>query len=341
MIERFFLLIILFLPTQVWSAAVEGRVVYDETPVAGIRVQAYHNLDYSADPLAVSAPTGDDGFYRLDLPAGEYVLYARDPQRALFAYCGRIPVAVGTESVWAGLQAVPDVPAGGRTYDDEYSAAVEGVLLYDGKPLDGAYLHLYLDSDNDLKGQGYRISTPTGPDGVFAFDGLPESDYYLVARKRATGERVGPILEGDYLALYPHLLPAVAGKVTTVRLQAVRKVKDDEGVAAAGTVVTGIVTDAEGNPLQGLHVFAYTDRVIGHQRPEAISSPTASDGRFLLRFSEGGTYYVGARQNYGDSPAPGELFGMYDETADHSLTVESGARVEDVKIVVEPITLGM
>lgn len=337
-------LMLLLAPALLPAGTIEGRVMLGDEPLSGLRVAAHATLDFSGEPLAVAEPTGDDGLFRLTLPAGTYALYARDAERGLFAFCGRNPLAVGEEMVWAGLQAVPLAPAVWRPYDDAYSAAVEGKVTYGGEPLAGAYVYLYLDVDEDLKGQGYRLSQPTAADGSFAFDGLPESDYFLVARKREGAGRLGPVLEGDLLAIYPgNPLRAPAGKTAVVQLAAVRKVKesaDSETFArAAGLVVRGVVTDVKSRPVAGMHVFAYTDRVIGHQRPAALSPPTGANGRFTVKLKQPGTYYLGARQLYGDSPAPGELFGMYDETADHGLTVTAGESLDGVKIVVEPITL--
>ncbi|NIQ93416.1 MAG: carboxypeptidase regulatory-like domain-containing protein, partial [Desulfuromonadales bacterium] len=123
----------------------------------------------------------------------------------------------------------------------------------------------------------------------------------------------------------------------------VRKAKSaaaSETFSSAGQIlVNGRIVDAEGAPVAGLHVFAYVDRVIGHKRPAAMSAPTGKDGRFRLGLEKPGVYYVGARQNYGDSPIPGELFGMYDESADHGLKVESGRKIDDIEIIVEPISL--
>jgi hypothetical protein len=102
----------------------------------------------------------------------------------------------------------------------------------------------------------------------------------------------------------------------------------------------GKVTDPADKPVPGVHVFAYTDRVIGHQRPAALSPPTGEDGIFTVYIKEPGTYYIGAREHYGDSPAPGELFGMYEETADHGLSIEEGQQVKDLHLVVEPVDLG-
>ncbi len=331
-------------PLPLLAATIEGRVVAGEEPVAGIRVGAYASADFSAEPVSLSAPSDDSGTFRLDLPAGLYSLYARDVEKNLFAVCGRNPVAVANEAVWAGLKAVAFDPAGSRTYADEYSAAIEGVVLLDGQPLAEAYVYLYLDVAEDLKGIGYRISLPTDESGRFAFDGLPESDYFLVARQRQNGGRVGPVLEGDALAIYPgNPLTAKAGQSQQVVLRAVQKTQEaadsESFIRASGMAIRGTVTDPEGKPAAGVHVFAYTDRVIGHQRPEALSPPTAADGRFTVNLKEPGIYYVGAREFYGDSPAPGERFGMVEDTADHSIKIDRDSLIDDVHIVVEPIEL--
>jgi hypothetical protein len=100
-----------------------------------------------------------------------------------------------------------------------------------------------------------------------------------------------------------------------------------------------VIVDEQGRPVAGMHLFAYTDRVIGHKRPAALSPPTSQDGRFELQLPSDGLYFVGARQLYGDSPAPDEMFGMYEESADHGLKVESTQPIEELRIVVAPITL--
>jgi hypothetical protein len=334
----------LILPSLALAAFIEGRVVLDDEPVAGVRVYLYRTLDFDVDPLFISEATDKEGYYKVEVSPGSYALFARDRQRQLFAFCGRNPVKVTRGDAWAGLQAVPvaDVEVG--KYDDEYSAAIEGTVLYDGKPLSGAYVYLYLDAKEGLKGQGYRLSQPTGPDGAFAFDSLPESSYFLMVRKRLDGNRVGPVREGDYLGHFPgNPLVARSGTVTKVAVSTVRKVKSETGsetfAIGNGPTVNGRVVDRQGNPVAGLHVFAYTDRVIGHKRPAALSTPTGADGRFRLSFSAAGTYYLGARQEYGDSPAPGELFGMYDVSADHGLKIEPGKVVNDIEIMVEEVSL--
>jgi hypothetical protein len=327
------------------AGTVEGRVIVGQDPVAGVKVFAYDTLDFTRPPVAVAMPSDAQGAYRLVLPTGSYALFGWKADQSLFAFSGRNPVHVDDNSTeWAGLQAVPVHDGAVTAYDDEYSGAIEGRVTHQGQPVTGAHVSLYLDVSEDLKGQGYRISLPTEEDGYFRFDNLPESSYYLVARQRQDGQRVGPVREGDLYGLYPgNPLTARSGEVQQVTFELVAKLQDAEDRETfgrmSGSVLKGVVVDADQQGVAGVHVFAYTDRVIGHQRPAAMSTPTGPDGKFVVHLPAAGTYYVGARQAYGDSPAPGELFGMYEQTADHGLTVGEGETVDNLTIMVEPIEL--
>lgn len=339
-------ILLLALPLPLAAEVIEGRVVRDDQPVAGVTVQAYAGLDFTLAPTAAAAPSAEDGSFRLEVPPGSYALFGWSADRTLFAFCGRSPVTVtsGEVPLWAGLQAVPVDAPEKATYADPYSAAVEGRVLLNGKPVADAHVYLYLDPAEDLKGQGYRMSAPTGADGFFSFDGLPESSYFLTARKRRDGQKVGPVREGDLYGIYPgNPLTAHAGETARVTVNLAVKAKDaveaETFGRGGGPELHGVVTDPSGKGVAGVHIFAYTDKVIGHQRPAALSTPTGPDGAFVVHLPAPGTYYVGARELYGDSPAPGELFGMYDESADHGLTVEAGEKPVELRIVVEPIRL--
>ncbi|NJC89113.1 MAG: hypothetical protein FIB02_11390 [Desulfuromonas sp.] len=339
-------LLLVALPLAATAEVIEGRVVRDDQPVAGFTVKAFAGFDFSAAPVATAAPSAGDGSFRLEVPPGSYALFGWSADRSLFAFCGRSPitVAAGAQAQWAGLQAVPVEAPAQVPYADPYAAAIEGRVLLTGKPVAGALVYLYLDPAEDLKGQGYRMSAPTGEDGYFSFDGLPESSYFLAARKRQDGQRVGPVREGDLYGIYPgNPLTAKAGETTGVTVHLAAKARDaveaETFGRGGGPELRGVVIDPAGKGVAGVHVFAYTDKVIGHQRPAALSTPTGADGAFVVRLPAPGTYYVGARQLYGDSPAPGELFGMFEESADHGLTVKVGEKPADLKIVVEPIQL--
>ena len=157
------------------AGVIEGRVVHGDDPVIGVEVKVYSDLDFSAEPIAVAAPTDSDGAYRIELPTGRYALFASAPERKLFAFCGRNPVSVADATVWAGLQAVAVSEPTITPYDEPYNGAIEGRVMFAGKPLAGAYVYLYHGVEDALKGQGYRLSMPTDADGFFAFDDLAAS----------------------------------------------------------------------------------------------------------------------------------------------------------------------
>ncbi len=326
-----------------FAAQIKGRVVLGDEPLPGMRVRAYANLNSATAPLAESTLTPADGLFELEVADGFVALYAASADGRYFAFCGRNPLLVQGDALWAGLQAVEIFPVASSAYADEYSAALEGVVSLDGEPLANVYVSLYLDVAEDLKGQGYRLSAPTDDDGYFMFDGLPESGYFLVARKRQTAARVGPLAAGDMLGVFAGNPLALKSATTTqVRLPMVVRQPSEQTAGLPdrpGAIsLTGLILDDSGQPRAGLHAFAYTDPVIGHQRPVALSPETTASGEFKLNFREPGTYYLGARQAYGDSPAPGEFFGLYEGRADHGLKIISGKN-QPIEIQVFPINL--
>jgi hypothetical protein len=87
----------------------------------------------------------------------------------------------------------------------------------------------------------------------------------------------------------------------------------------------------------GVYAFAYEEKVMSHKKPAFLSPPVDASGRYLLRLSRGGTYYVGARSAYVDAPLKGEWYGRYGGATDNAVHVETGAHLEGIDIVVERI----
>lgn len=340
----FSLVALLLSVTLANAARVEGRVVLGDKPLAGMQVAAYATLDPGSARVGTGAISAEDGRFSFDIPPGYVALYAQSADGRYFAMCGRNPLfAEEGTSLWAGLQAVAVAPQTTTFYADEYTAGLEGVVRFKGAPVAGVYVSLYLDAAEDLKGQGYRISMPTDATGYFVFDSLPESRYFLVARKRQTQKRVGPLQEGDLFGVFAgNPLALKAGNLTRIELPLVeRQPANDETLVPnrkGDIVLRGQILDEKGRPQAGIHFFAYRDPVIGHKRPVALSPPSSADGSFEVSFREPGLYYVGARQYYGDSPAPGELFGLYEGRADHGLQLSAGKN-PDILIQVAPISI--
>ncbi len=333
----------------------EGRVVREGQIMGGARIYAYKDFAdvLACRPFSVSAPTADDGTYRMDLPPGTYYLVAKKRSGA-----GDGPLEAGDYHCFHGsnpISAAPgaythvgfsmlrdDHPAHYTDGSDPGSGTLTGVVTYMGKPLAGVYVTLYLDAKADFKGQGYSSSPPTGKSGKFRVDLLPESDYFVIARKRATGANAGPLTDGDYFGYYVgNPVTVKAGKTADISLEVISKAgeigKDDSLFRNTGTQIRGRITDKDGHVVKGAYAFAYKEKVMAHKRPAFISRQVDDKGGYVINVAEGGTYYIGARSAYGDSPGIGEWYGRYDATPDHHVDVKSNGHADGIDITVEKI----
>ncbi|TAL16456.1 hypothetical protein EPN96_09195 [bacterium] len=338
------------------GSGLEGKVTVDGEGLPGAKVFAYPAFgDFLENkPAGVSLPADGGGRYRLDLSPGVYYVMAKKtapgkenaPLSAgdYFSYQGSNPVTVSAgkyaRAGFSAVKAPPDIAW--EVYESGSDGAITGVVLYNGTPLEGVYVTLYVDTAEDLRGVAYANSMPTGKNGVFRFAGLPELEYFVVARKRASGKGAGPLGEGDYFSFYPRNPVQVRqGKTAKIEVPVVSKaseaVMEDSLFGATATRITGKALDREGNPAKGVYAFAYLDKVMGHQRPEAISALVDGEGRYVISLAKGGTYYVGARSAYGDTPSIGEWYGRWDGTGDHSVKIETGQVLDGINITVERI----
>jgi len=335
------LLWLLTLPLPLAAAVIEGRVVGDHGPLAGVTVQAFAGLDFATTALATAAPSQADGRFRLEVPPGSYALFAWSADRSHFAFCGRNPVTVGDSAtpVWAGLQAVPVAAATRGGYADPYSAAIEGQVLHGGKPVANASVFVYPDLSAQFKGFGLGMSAPTDVQGLFEVP-LPAGSYYLVARVRHGGSLVGPLQAGDLFGYLPANPVTVGdGEVVKVALPVIavpEKVSRHAATMFGQTRISGLVVDRAGKPLAGLQALLYADDAMLN-RPLYVSQPTGADGVFQLSFPTGGTFYLAARNTLGGTPAPGELYGRYQGSGGAALKVETGQNLEGLQIVVEEV----
>jgi hypothetical protein len=336
-------------------ALLRGRVTRHAEGVEGARVHVYRSFDdlLSHSPLAASAPTDGDGNYSVQLPAGTCYLVAKRggggkdgplPAGGLYSFHGSNPftLAAGEERAADFSLARKGSDAVVSGSDDPGSGTLAGKVTYRGEGMAGVLVRLYLDGGSDFRGMGYAAAPPTGEDGSFRFDYLPESDYFLLARKRAGGRGAGPLAEGDFFGYHiDNPVMVRGGTMTEVELEVTSKGREVSGADSrprpTGTSISGRILDAKGSVVEGVYAFAYREKVMAHKKPAFISSPVDGHGRFVIYLSGGGTYYIGARSAYGDSPAKGEWYGRYDETADHSVTVKTGAALDGVDIVVERI----
>jgi hypothetical protein len=259
----------------------------------------------------------------------------------VFAFSGQNPVRIDSGARWLGMKAVPAEVPEIRPGSRGRGTVVAGEVVSGDVPVENAFVYVYSGADSGFKGMGIAMSPPTGPDGAFEIGNLPESAYYLVARRREGGGMTGPLEKGDLYGFYPgnpvYLKDAT---VTRLRMELVEKEKEfaySDVTSGTETVLRGKVVDRAGRPQAGVYAFVYDDRVFGHQRPFGHSGRTGADGTFTIYLDRPGTFYLGARENFGNSPKPGERFGFYDGTPDHAVTAVSGKAAEGLTITVEPI----
>jgi hypothetical protein len=207
------------------------------------------------------------------------------------------------------------------------------------RPATSATIYLYRPGD-DLRGPPFTRIGPLGDDGKFAID-LPPGDYVFVLRERRDGEESGPVREGD-LKSDPLRVTVAAGEPLDLRIDAFIKSGNEKETfgptTQMTTIVTGTITDAEGNPLEGLRAHAY-DHVQMSERPKFVSARTGPDGVYTFQLPEGGTYYLCARDKYGGPPKVGDLYGRYDKGSvePSGVIVSDGETLENVDIVVHTV----
>jgi len=314
-----------------------GRVMLAVEPVSGLRVAAYPLIasDLSGSPLVRSLPSDAAGHFSLALAAGRYYLVAEG--HGLYAFYGRNPItlpATGLTDLNIGLVRIGDKPENLEPMVVN-GAAVQ--LTHLGEPLAGATLYAYLDLTSELKGMGYAMAGPSDAEGIAEL-ALQAGTYYILARKRQSGAGVGPLRAGDFVGYYPgnpvHLQQGQVLQIGIPMLEVPQKVASLQRTMFGTTALTGQLLDTDGKPVAGARAVLYRDvRMLN--RPDFVSLPTGSDGRFILSLPEGGHYYLAGRNTLGGAPGPGDLYGTYNLSPDHSLQVETGKRLENLEVVLE------
>lgn len=332
-------LLFVLLPSVLFAAVLEGKTTIDSMAVAGVEVLVYpvDVLDFNSPASYMAGPTGEDGQFFIDLPKGQYYLMAKGENS--FAYYGRNPISVPKEGL-AGVNLLmsPDnLPAPDQT--SQLQTGVTGVISDNGQPVAGAVVMVYPDLSSQLKGMGLGMSAPTSEDGVFE---IPASagNYYLVVRVRKNGMMAGPLRAGDLFGYLPDNPVAITeNKTANVHIPLITVPEKVERYATSlfgNTTISGRILDASGQPVAGLLALLYDDPMMLN-RPLYVSQPTGSDGSFVISFPKGGIYYLAARDELGGTPAPGELYGRYQGSADHSVRIRTGKALKGIEIKVEEV----
>ncbi|HEY3347524.1 MAG TPA: hypothetical protein VGK71_07865 [Nitrospirota bacterium] len=327
---------------------VEGKVVYKELPVEGAQVFAYSEPVglFNKEPAVKPFITGADGAFSIELPKGQFYIAAAKRLKDgkgqlapgdLYSFYGANPMVVDpARPVRLTLNMVekPEQKADSPSGDDK--CAIEGTVTVYGQPMDGVVVFVYLDPNSAFRGLGYYMTPPTGVDGQFKMR-MNEGTYYLVARKRMNRELSGPLHDGDFFG-YLDVNPVVmhSGKLVHLEIPVVKKIERASPGGQGRTLAAGVIKDKDGKPAQGMYACLYKNESMT-DRPFIISKPTGSDGRYAIELPIGGTYYLGARSVIGGPMEPGQFFGRYGGSADHSVTVDTGKGYDGLDITVDKI----
>lgn len=332
------------------GARAKVRVTFREEPAPGVRVSWHVSASDGGAPAAAGA-TDAHGEGSFVIAPGKYFVAAQwrrggDFARPLapgdrFAWFGGNPVYLArgaSAEIFLALEEVPAPPAAGPRKTE--AGGVEGVVWAGGEPLAGAHVAAYLSAEEGFRGPGFAASAPTDEGGAFALD-LPPGRYFLVAKKRAGGGLVGPMRKGDYFGYFPgnpvtvRAGDTVAAAIPATRLK-MRNVPLYSGEYRAASFIQGRILGKDGKPRKGVYAALYENPEL-LDRPLFLSELSGDDGAYKLAVPVPGRYYLGARTGYGGSPAPGDLFGRYEGSADHSVTVREGDSLAGLDITVDEV----
>ncbi len=171
------------------------------------------------------------------------------------------------------------------------STRIDGVVTYQGKPLERLYLYLYEEVGDAFRGPGLA-TVPVGSGGRFRASVRP-GRYFLIARKRLRGGMYGPMEIGDYFNYYPGN-PVVVGdsEAVTLDLETVTRISQLEEGEAPFPSIRGKVVDPTGLPVGGVRVLAYLP---GETREGPCTFPSRATltGSLPLRYpGRGSTHWL-------------------------------------------------
>jgi len=370
------LLVSLIMVATAGATAIEGIVMTDSGPAEGAKVMAYRTFaDLTGKTNAVVSEEGaKPGQYRIDLPPGKYYLTARGHRQgqSFFSYHGLNPITIGDAYQWIPFFVLPesqvDCEAGYQ--------GIGGRVIYKETPLRHGSVTAYRLDDEPFRGMGV-LTNSLPDEGTFWFDLAPGRYVVIARQRQepdaigplkkgdlfcytsANPIEVNPAHACQVdLRCYPrddldHFLGQDVQDPRGKRLAArkdssLEKASIQETGKGGGSIdgpiaiIAGRVTDLDGGPMPGLVVSAYpADDLPLFQmyvlRFKADSIAKTDDKGFFRLEMKAGAYYLVAREKVGDAPNEGERYGLYEGSANHSLSVKGGETKTGVQIVVEPI----
>jgi len=373
--QSFCFLVGLMFVTTAGAATIEGIVLTDSGPAEGAKVVAYRTFaDLTAKANAVvSVEGGKPGQYRIDLDPGKYYLTASSQRQgqSFFAYHGLNPITIADAYQWIPFFVLPET----KLNCEVGYQGIGGRVLYKETPLRHGSVTAYRLDDEPFRGMGV-LTNSLPAEGTFWFD-LTPGRYVVIARQRQEPDAIGPLKKGDLfcytptnpievnpahacqvdLRCYPrddldHFLSQdvldprgkrlAARKDSSLEKASIQETGRGGAIDGPIAIIAGRVINLDGQPMPGLVVSAYpADALPLFQmyvlRFKADSIAKTDDKGFYRLEMRPGSYYLVAREKVGDAPNEGEHYGLYEGSANHSLSVQGGETKTGVQIVVESI----
>ena len=361
----------------VQGARVEGIVLVPEGPLQDAVVYAYPDFSSieSNTGKLVSHPGEKAGQFSLELAPGTYFFIARGTSngKEMFAYHGLNPVSITDDFHWLPFFAVQSHEPTCRTGPQ----GIGGTVHYKNRPVLGGMVSVYNPADANFRGMGLLSNTlndegkfwfdlEQGSYVVIArkrlggsnMGPLKKGDLFCYAEPNPVQVMVSTSCDiiiscyprDDLDAFLENREEDPRGRKEKTRRTAslwetefedASKIRQQMLQRPVG--VRGIVRDISGNPVPGLFVSAYEAETFPLFQMFVVRlitdymTKTDDSGSYQLELEAGKTYYLVAREKIGEAPDHMEFYGLYEGTANHSITVGPGVDTSQTDIVVERI----
>ena len=284
-------------PTAGPTRRVEAEVVWPDAarPSGPVEVMAFSRdvPGAAAVRMAISEREGE----RDDSPKARIFMQI-DPSRTGLesvedALVALAPVRRGTDERWTATLDVPEgagrvfVHALGSTYYTGSAAILDrGATRVSLRPSRGARLEISAssaDASIEVAGLSYRLSQDQSTATMVAMGQSALPSFRVGGTLDADGRALVQIVPADMgLAISLEHDGAAPARMTVAPLLA-GTTERVEVVLDAGGAVAGVVNDAEGTPIAGARVAAFTPgKAFGFDDNEIRSGETDADGRFRL-----------------------------------------------------------
>ncbi|MEW6088103.1 MAG: hypothetical protein AB1498_07340 [bacterium] len=209
-----------------------------------------------------------------------------------------------------------------------------------GNPMQGSRLYIYLNNNADFRGPADHISDMTDDNGVAEIN-LRPGRYFIIARKRAKEEDVGPLKEGDFSGRFDKN-PVELKLKDIVKIEILMGKIEGKMLLSplspnTSIFIEGVLKDERGGPVQGGYAMVYRSKEI-NGRPDYMSKPSDNEGRFKVNIAETGRFFIIGRIKYGGPPKLEELYGNYNE---EGIEIKIDDKIKDIEIILKPFDIDL